>query len=377
MFKKQASYKPSAAIRNQERKGLVIEVKRHFSAALDNLSEEEVKTCMDVVLPPSGIESAAFTTTKGHRGVLYSHSDAPIWIRYEDKLVPTLHTLWRCPLRLTSTALTGSQVLVNLQAGSDLMVKGMFEYSPAVKQGDVVGILVSDRPHVVAVGIAARDFEGIRRDEGGKGILLVTCLGDTITPVSAYPTGQTDGPASVSPLPSLAKLSIPQDEQEGDGLSSAAAAMVAPADGGADKADNQDWPDLSTDDIDEAFRQALIYGITELSTHQADAGLPMPASTLIDTHVLPFLPSLHPDLVLKKTSCAFSHLVVPWKKDRSIADMLVNREEGQQVSLKAEIPQVQGAQGPSVHHRHRLVLGPLKGLFTLHTPHLVSHWLKD
>lgn len=298
MFKKQATYKSATAIRNSDRKTLVADVRRLYALAFEEKSEEEIKEIVDLILPSSGIEASAFSSTKGHRGTLYSHNNVAIFIKFETHLVPTLHTLWKYSA-LTTTALTGAQVLSNLQAGSDLMVKGMFEYSSRVKSGEAVGIRITGgKSKVIAVGLAAVDFDKVDRVAGGKGLLLVTCLGDTITPESAYPT--VDEAKQDATELSQALTSVVLGKQETD-----VKADQLEKDEEDNKDVQQDSTGLSTSEIDAAFSQALLYGLHGVSGAQQEISLPMPSSSLVDAHVLPFLPLKHPDLVFKKTSCEF------------------------------------------------------------------------
>lgn len=287
MFKKPAAYKPATTIRNSDRKALTAEIQHVFPAAFQDKTPEESKLLLDLILPSSGIESSTFTTTKGHRGILYSHLSEAIFIRVEQTLIPTLQTIWKCAA-LVPTVLTGSQVLTNLQTGSDLMVKGMFEFSPDVKAGSVVGIRITDRTHVVAVGTAAIDFDRIKREDGGKGILTCICLGDTITPEASYPVQITGEDVT----PELESLAFEESAKSGASEHSQREEII-------------ESPALTTEEIDEAFVQALLYGLYTLSStdRQSSLSLPINPSSLIDTYVLPFLPSTHPDLVLKKTTC--------------------------------------------------------------------------
>lgn len=294
MFKKQANYKSSTTIRGSERKSLVADVQRLFPGAFTNRSQDEVRDLLESILPGSGIESAAFTSTKGSRGVLYSHSGVPVFVKYEDKLIPSLQTVWKCP-QLVTTVLTGAQVLANLASGSDLMVKGMFDYSSTVKRGEVVGIRVTDRDYIVALGTAAIDFEKVNRDEGGKGIINCISLGDTITPEASYTvfTAMQEKAKSLHVTEGLQGLALDEPLQE-----------VEVKEEQVPVVDAQE-PPMATSEIDEAFVQALLYGLYSIFStgEQTNISLPINSSTLIDTYVLPYLPSKHTDLTLKKTSC--------------------------------------------------------------------------
>lgn len=320
MFKKSATYKPAATIRNSERKALAAEVQLCYSAAFQNTTAEEVKALLELILPSSGIESSSFTTTKGQRGLLYTHHSDPIFVRLAETLVPTLQTIWKCPTMIP-TVLTGAQVLANLQTGSDLMVKGMFDFSPSVKAGAVVGIRVTDRSHIVAVGLAAIDFDKVKREDGGKGVLTYICMGDTITPEESYPA------------------MVPRKE-EIDALQSLSLENVqgAKSQESCQEEIPQDLPAMTIEEIDDSFVQALLYGLYSLSSvdRQSTLSLPISSSSLIDTYVLPFLPSTHPDLVLKKTTCRFTIALI------YLAQLIVSREKSYQVHLETEIPEDQG-----------------------------------
>lgn len=304
MFKKGATYKSSATIRGSERKSLTADLLAQFPACFTDKSPEEVKEILDDILPTSGIESASFTSTKGHRGTLYFLSSVPIFIKHDNRLVPTLQTMWKLPC-LIPTVLTGAQVLTNLASGSDLMVKGMFDYSADIKQGQVVGIRVTDKEHVVALGTSAIDFDKVDTAQSGKGILTWVCLGDTITPEAAYLDFCRSQAQSDSITIETEKLQL--DDTNPDGTTIKEDAEERSVQDGSAADVEQAEPPMATADIDNAFYQALLYGLytVESTGEQASLSFPINSSTLVDTYLLPYLPSRHPDLTFKKTSCNY------------------------------------------------------------------------
>ena len=282
MFKKSPNYKPTSRIRNSERKQLVNDLTSRFE--------------YDASLLPAEIEATLFVTSKGQKGQLYSADGHALFIKFEQCIVPTLHVIWRAQSMLP-TVLTGSQVLPKLQAGSDLMVKGMFNFSPDVRQGDVVAIHVNDRDHAVAVGVAALDFKDINDTTTGKGLLLITCIGDALHPGIEMPI-KDEGVETKE-----TEESVPTDAMAVLDIEKAASSMT-------------------TEKVDQAFVQALLYGLHD----KTDLSLPMSSSTLMDMIVLPYLPS-HPDLQIKKTS---------WKKATkfiSKQSILKSKEQKGQVSV--------------------------------------------
>lgn len=300
MFKKEAAYKPSATIRGSERKTLAADVQSHFPSVFIDKTPEEIKETIDSIVPTSGIESVTFTSTKGQRGTLYSHSAEPIFVKVEGKLIPSLQTVWRHPT-LVTTVLTGAQVLANLARGSDLMTKGMFDYSANVKTGQVVGIRVTDRDYIVALGTAAIDFDKIDKEEGGKGIFSCLCLGDTITPEASYLAISEQLAQAALLTEKIGNITVDDDNSE-------------PVPEEDDVVEHevtieQAEPPMTTPDIDNAFYQALLYGLytVESNGDRSDVSLPISSSTLVDTYLLPYLPTRHPDLVFRKTSCMSSY----------------------------------------------------------------------
>lgn len=300
MFKKQAAFKSASNIRNSERRNLIGEVRAAYPQGFEGQSEEWCKERIDSILPSSGIEATAFTSTKGQKGILYTHNEHAIFVKTGSTFLPTLYTIWKCE-GLIPTVLTGSQVLPHLQSGSDLMIKGMFEYSSSIKAGDVVGIRVNDRDHIIAIGTAALDFDSITREEGGKGIITHLCLGDTI-----YRETDNDALAFEAQQDSNVESAITaaptsQSHPQVVGVSGEKG-PIEDEDQSADKPVDQEAMDQSA--IDEAFGKALLYGMYMLTStgEESNFSLPVNASTLFDSHVLPYLPR-HPDLVIKKSSC--------------------------------------------------------------------------
>ncbi len=304
MFKKGYTVKSSSLLRSSDRKALVNEVQERFRDAFANLADEDIRTTLELVVPKD-IEVAPCSTYRGISGLLYTSDKKPLFLRFGESLIPSLHTLWLYPELLTAV-LTPDVVLEHLQSGSDLMMKGMYEYSRGVRRGDAVAIRTPARPYVIAVGTALLDFAQIAQENGGKGVSLVSCLGDQLHDGKLVPVHTMPRPYDESKL-----------ECSGDTDSTSNITQET----------MPETPELSVPEIDRIFSDALLYGLYDTVSESKEASLmlPMSASTLIDSYVLPFLPLRHENLVLKKTSFK--------KASKFIAKqpILTSKEKGGQV----------------------------------------------
>lgn len=133
-------------------------------------------------LLPDNTQSARFTTTAGKdlkqiSGTLYvgKHSGQPqrvLWIKLEDRLLPTVYTLWMNP-GLVPLLHTPDVVLQKLRGGADLMTPGLARgppFPPKATKGSVVAIASLEKPNVpMVVGVCEIDVASLQQVRGAKG----------------------------------------------------------------------------------------------------------------------------------------------------------------------------------------------------------------
>lgn len=133
-------------------------------------------------LLPDNTQSARFTTTAGKdlkqvSGTLYvgKHPGQPqrvLWIKLEDRLLPTVYTLWM-NRGLVPLLHTPDVVLQKLRGGADLMTPGLARgppFPPKATKGSVVAIASLEKPNVpMVVGICEIDVASLQQVRGAKG----------------------------------------------------------------------------------------------------------------------------------------------------------------------------------------------------------------
>ena len=301
MFKKSPnSLKTFAPIKSSERRTLLQKIIYSFDYLQENSSEVEA------ILLPDNVQRARFIASTEVDGYIYSADNKALWIETivagkEDVLVPTVYTLWSSPSLLPRVETWGF-VVDKLKNGADLMVPGLIVPVPQnIKVGDLVSICEKGRTMPVAIGYAAVDFARLGASvagQKGKGVILVHYMGDELWALSGK------GPMPEEPVLVIQGDEQQQKQEEDD--EEEEEEQVAKVEEQLE-AMNIKTEEHTTAQVDEAFKSALIYGLWEIKRNgkSSNIELPMPASILIDQHVMPYLPRSFVGASLKKSS---------WKK---------------------------------------------------------------
>ncbi|KAF9870992.1 hypothetical protein CkaCkLH20_11409 [Colletotrichum karsti] len=352
MFKKKPTVKSLAPLRSSDRRKLADQVIKDYGLdsklvpITDDQTPEQkaeataVQSNLRKSLFPENLQSARFTNTYGPdlkqaSGTLYvgSHDgEEPrvLWFQMEGVVYPTVYTLW-ANTDIVPLLHTPGIVVKKLQTGADLMTPGLFGGPPfpeKARKGAVVAIASLENPSVpVAVGQCEIDVSALQAVRGAKGhaVKNLHWFGDEVWSFS------TDGkPGRTAPeeiagwvkvlevrglIENLSGLSL-EDQDEGGGASledQATGDDAAAAESGEAAATNDDdeIPDFTQKEIDEAFRKAFLFGIHQHKTSnssQPNFGLvfPLSQSSVMSTLIQPFLPAHTPkqaqQLQIKKTS---------------------------------------------------------------------------
>ncbi|KAF2179081.1 eukaryotic translation initiation factor SUI1 family protein [Zopfia rhizophila CBS 207.26] len=359
MFKKKPNIKPLSPLKSSDRRRTAdqiisdfgIEVPVDQNATLeDKAASQAGLTALRRSLLPENALSARFTTTAGpdlkqvsgtvYAGSLEGSGDEVrlLWVKVGERMYPTVYTLWNNP-RILPLLYTPLAVVEKLQGGADLMTPGLQRgppFPPKAKKGAVVAVASLESPTVpMAVGTCEIDISALDKVQGVKGHAVQTFhwAGDELWSWS------TTGKPGTDPPEYLGGWADKEDEDAGLATKTQALDIDAgQEDGGvsleadptqrseAEKAqglEGEDIPtnkdfieevedkDLTTKEIDEAFRNAFLYGIRHHMDHNKDHptyGLefPLSQSNVMSLLVQPFLPTYTPartaSLQIKKTS---------------------------------------------------------------------------
>ncbi|KKY28727.1 putative translation machinery-associated protein [Diplodia seriata] len=189
MFKKKPNIKPLAPIKNSERRKLADQIIADLGLQVppppadvdpaDKAASTAGLTNLRNALLPDGSLSARFQTTAGPdlkkiSGTVYvgapagSQDNRVLWIRLDEKMHPTVYTLWRNP-GIVPLLHTPGFVVEKIQGGADLMTPGLQNGPPfpqKAKKGAVVAVASLENPTVpVAVGVCEID---VKIDEAFK-----------------------------------------------------------------------------------------------------------------------------------------------------------------------------------------------------------------
>ncbi|KAM3422807.1 Eukaryotic translation initiation factor 2D [Cercospora zeina] len=349
MFKKKPMIKPQAPMRSSDRRKLADQIIKDFdlgsNTADDETPEQKAEataahSALRSSLLPENTQSATFKRPEAQQasGTLYvgSHDGEEsriLWFQVEGQMIPSVYTLWRHP-GIVPLLHTPDIVVKKLQGGADLMVPGLFggpPFPPRAKKGAVVAIAALERPSIpVAVGVCIIDVCELQkvRGEKGKAVEHMHCFGDEVWTwghlgkPGQHPPEEIEGWAKILQnrglLEQVAELDL-EDQYEAGGValenpaaSGGATIEASPAPANDEESGQSvEAKELSQKEIDEAFRNAFLFGINHYKSSNPNAknyGLdfPLTQTVIMSTLVQPFLPAYTPEqaqqLQIKKTS---------------------------------------------------------------------------
>lgn len=162
------------------------------------------------VFPSKASFSAVKIITHAEQQVtVYTVDKRPMLFELQERLYPTLYTLWILP-RLVPYFTTHPQVVPRLYNGADLMMPGVVKEGSDLKsfgrfqKDDIVAINLTSNSSAIAVGILARSSEDLYM-AGGQGICVKSLhvFGDKLWGLEASSTQQVPLNGPVLKAPSL------------------------------------------------------------------------------------------------------------------------------------------------------------------------------
>lgn len=302
------------------------------------------------LLPKEIRHARAMLHTTNQKIIIYSDEDLkPLWFKFESSgiLIPTMLTLWRCPYLAKGRIIyTPLHVLEIIQGGADLMIPGCFAPYPDLHKGDVV--VYCSIPEQIPIGVGlvlVSETKSLERSMKGKAAQTVHTLGDTlvsayknelaITPELAFDYSLPYGAQAEDLTTKVAELSTedqeqaeeseqnqqngeenfekkqPEEQSAGDELDQEQVQEQTEIQESTEDAESDgEGEKLSTAEVDEVFKTALLQTVFKSIDDGAIIQTPISASQLLGSHVLVNLPltplqQQHLQLSIKKTS---------WKK---------------------------------------------------------------
>ncbi|KAL9598166.1 MAG: hypothetical protein Q9219_004663 [cf. Caloplaca sp. 3 TL-2023] len=360
MFKKKPNIKPLAPLRSSDRRRIADQIISEFGIEIPSqdsgetpANEQDTSTIgVGVIrnsLLPDNAQSARFTTTAGKdlkqvSGTVYigahpGEEQRVLWIKLDDKLIPTVYTLWK-NRKIVPLLHTPDVVLQKLKGGADLMTPGLARGPPfpsKATSGSVVAVASLEKPSVpVVVGVCKIDVASLREVRGAKGHAIqgMHWEGDEIwawsqtggggggSPVTLEAWDDEDGLQGLSGQGSCVNIDESDDEHDQGGVSIDQEPTKTPA---AEKPNDfvtgeggqpfeqvdVDQTEFSTKEIDDIFWKAFLYGVhhyqhNNKSDPHHGLNFPVNQSAIISNLVLPFLPittsAQAASLNIKKTS---------------------------------------------------------------------------
>lgn len=358
MFKKKPSIKPLAPLRSSDRRKLADQIIEEYALSNEtdfNNSEQTpeqkaeataARTSLRNSILPDNVQSARFTTTVGPElkpaaGTVYvgnrDSEDARIlWFQIDGKTYPSIYTVWRNP-DIVPLLHTPDIVVKKLQGGADLMTPGLAAGPPfpsKAQKGAVVAVASTTKPSVpMAIGVCEIDVSALERVQGLKGHAVENLhwVGDEVW---SYSTASRPGQSPPDEIEGWAKVledrgltekvdSLILDDTEDGGVrlqddqaptthnGASASSDPTPAEGQAEAEAQEEGPELTQKEIDQAFRSAFLYGVYQQklsNPNQKNFGLvfPLSQSAVMSILVHPYLPAFTAQqtqqLQIKKTS---------------------------------------------------------------------------
>ncbi|KAF2016472.1 eukaryotic translation initiation factor SUI1 family protein [Aaosphaeria arxii CBS 175.79] len=359
MFKKKPNIKPLSPLKSSDRRRTADQIISDFGIKIpvnqdadpnDKAASTAGLTALRRSLLPEDSLSARFTTTAGPdlkqvSGTVYvgSHEGTSnelriLWVKVDEKMYPTVYTLWHNP-RIVPLLYTPSFVVEKLQGGADLMTPGLQRgppFPPKAVKGAVVAIASLETPTVpMAVGTCIIDVSTLQQVQGQKGHAVQTFhwAGDELWAWSSSSKPGIDPPEHLNGWDDEAQddeadlvtqtEDLEIDEAQDGGVALNADPTERSVEENAQGIEGENAPsnpdfveevedkELTTKEIDDAFKNAFLYGVRyhmDNNKSHPTFGLdfPLSQSNVMSLLVQPFLPTYTPartaSLQIKKSS---------------------------------------------------------------------------
>ena len=351
-----AQIKQLAPLRSSDRRKIADQILDDLDLLPDvpgDASEEQkaavaqTRTTLREKILPENAMSAKFSTTHGPdlkpvNGTVYvgSYKDDDqrvLWFKIYDQIYPSVYMLWRYP-GIVPVVHTIPPVIRKMQTGADLMAPGLALGPPfdrRAKKDAYVGVADMEEVSVpLIVGTAEINISDLQQVQGVKGHAVRTMhwVGDGLWAWSPIGKPGVDPPDKLEPVEvggndaakdendsqiasKMDDMTVESEDGDGGGvgLPSESEQSTKKRKAAGDDGDEPDQEDreMTTKEIDDAFRNAFLYGVHQYKGRnqgQQNYGFdfPLQQSWVLSNMVQPFLPAFTPhqanQLQIKKTS---------------------------------------------------------------------------
>lgn len=347
MFKKKPQIKNLSPLKSSERRKLADQIRKDYSlpepqteSANEHDSEQpsqpQTLTSIRNALLPDPTSSAKFTTTQGAgssqiSGAIYvgahpGQEERILWFQIgkDDRLIPTVYTLWQNP-GLIPLLHIGESIVGKLKGGADLFAPGLIKPQRGFDERAIKNAVVAVAGHATDtvprwVGISKVDIHTLGDDAKGTAAEGLHWEGDELWSWSAMNKGGSPAPSAIEGWSGLAatvdedlsNLDIDDDDDGPEGEHVAGGVSIAESVATTTGHDQQDAEERveeiipTTKEVDDAFMEAFFYSVyTAKKTNPGEPhGLdfPLTASYLIANMIQPHLRHQTPHYNIKKTS---------------------------------------------------------------------------
>ncbi|KAL0075733.1 hypothetical protein J3Q64DRAFT_1769015 [Phycomyces blakesleeanus] len=305
MFKKPLSnLKSFSPLRSSDRRRFQNEAYDTYPKLKEQSSQEGASQLM-----PDPLQSAKFSTHIETPGIVYVADKIPWWIKLDQSVpIPTVYTMWQHPDMLP-ILYTWGPVVNKLTKGADLMIPGLVAGPdgtlPVLAKGDLVAITIKGYQYPLAVGTMALPTSEIKPRSGmkGKAVHIIHVYQDYL-----WTMGDKSDPPDMRSISDDEYESETEDAKREPTESTKPTKPVKPVEPVEPTATKTEEPaqTLSTSEIDALLRKSLFQALQfKITPERAADLLPMAASMLYASYVLPSRPRDSGEVDIKKSS---------WKK---------------------------------------------------------------
>lgn len=348
MFKKRPQIKNLSPLKTSERRKLADQIRKDYSLPEpqnessseqngEQTSQPQTLTSIRNALLPDPTSWAKFTTTHGSgssqiSGTIYvgahpGQEERVLWFQIgkDDRLIPTVYTLWQNP-GLIPLLHIGESIVAKLKGGADLFAPGLIKPQRGFDEKAVKNAVVAVAGHATDtvprwVGISKVDIHTLGDDAKGTAAEGLHWEGDEIWSWSAMNKGGVPAPSAIEGWPGLTagleedvnSLGLEDDDDDGPegehvtgGVNIVDSVPVAEREVENHSAEASEERIPTTKEVDDAFKEAFVYSLYSAKKNNPGEphGLdfPLTASYLIANMIQPHLRHQSTHYNIKKTS---------------------------------------------------------------------------
>uniref|UniRef100_A0A182QHK2 Uncharacterized protein n=1 Tax=Anopheles farauti TaxID=69004 RepID=A0A182QHK2_9DIPT len=330
MFTKPFKIKSNIPVTASKKKRLLQRVLEQFNQ-VQSVEEANGSMLVELFGSRAKVCTVKIITFDEQPVTVYTSDKRPIFFELDEKLLPTVYTLWSCP-DLVPMYTTHATVMPKLAKGADLLIMGV------VKQGPHLAWWESHQQHeVVAVNLTLnRAAIGVGLLAYSSSELKYTCKVQDVCVKMMHVFGDK--------LWGMETSLCQQVPQQGPVFSDLSISSSQPSTAEEDQHETKTptpAPEGSSRNPDDLIKGALIKA---LKMHGKNMTLPMHTSTFYPQYVLPHIPE---GIEMKKSSYKKVGTFLKWMADEGIIEIMKDEKGIEKVTVvNLEHPEVLSLSSP-------------------------------